>query len=353
MLLPLIVATSFLVTLVIVPIVIKVFKSINLLDVPDNRKVHIVNTPSLGGIAIYLGFYLALLFTFSLDDFAQNRFFLAGTVMIFLLGVRDDLSSLLAKHKLLIQIFASVLVVVFGGIKLEGLGGVLGHEALPWYFDEIVTIAIIVIMTNSFNLIDGIDGLAGSLGFVISVTLTWIFISYGNYIDAGICLAVSGGLLGFLLYNWFPSKIFMGDTGSMTTGFILSAMAIKTVSFSSIQLIAYPVNGALCITLFILPIYDTLRVVIIRLLNGQHPLAPDNNHLHHILLKIGFNHAQATTTLISYCILVLAELFFLRSIPQIVFIATILAQTILFGAFIDWRLSKLKSLKTADIKVAK
>lgn len=353
--LPLITATSFLVSLVLVPVVIRVFKSINLLDIPDNRKVHIVSTPSLGGIAIYFGVFLSILFAFNLAELSSHKFLIAASMMIFLLGVRDDLSSLLAKHKLLVQVFSGFLVIYLGGVKLNGLEGLFGIYSFPWFFDEIFTLFVIVIMTNSYNLIDGIDGLAGTIGLVISVFFAWVFISSGMVTDAGIALGIAGGLLGFLLYNWYPSKIFMGDTGSMTSGFMLTVLLIKFLSIPSLETIGIHSPISTGVALFIIPIYDTLRVIIIRFFSGKHPLAPDNNHIHHILLKLGLNHAQATTSLVAYLVIVLIQAFTFQGLGGIFFILILFTQTTLAGMFLDVRLMKMKSSNRvpAEVKLSK
>jgi UDP-N-acetylmuramyl pentapeptide phosphotransferase/UDP-N-acetylglucosamine-1-phosphate transferase len=347
--LPLVILTSFLVTLMLVPIVIRVFKSINLLDVPDRRKVHLVSTPSLGGIAIFSGVCLALLFSFPFLELAPHKYFIAASMMIFLLGIRDDLSSLLAKHKLLIQLFSGVLIIYFAEIKIEGLGGLLGLEQLPWHFDELFTLFVLVVMTNSYNLIDGIDGLAGSLGLILSLFFAWVFLSLGYSVDAGIAIAIAGGLLAFLLYNWFPSKIFMGDTGSMTIGFMLTVLLIKFVSLPNLTQLQIDYPASIAIALFVIPIYDTLRVFTIRLLRGEHPLAPDNNHVHHVLLKLRFNHAQATLTLASYTVITLFEAILLNQLGGLPVILILVIQTTLAGYFLDFRL-KRQVIESAEVK---
>lgn len=343
MTLPLIIASSFLITLVLVPVVIRVFKSLNLLDIPDERKIHLVKTPSLGGLAIYSGVFLSFLFAFSLIELSQIKFFVFSSFIIFLLGIRDDISSLQAKHKLVLQIFSGVLVIYFGGVKIEGLGGLFGIDSFPYFFDELFTLFVIVVMTNSYNLIDGIDGLAGSIGLVISLFFAWVFITMGYRVDAGISLAIAGGLLGFLLFNWYPSKIFMGDTGSMTTGFMLTVLLIKFISIPGLHEIDIVAPVALGISLFIVPFYDTLRVFTIRSFQGKHPLAPDNNHIHHILLKLGLNHAQATSILVGYMILAISQALFFQGIGDTLLLSILLAQTTLLGLGLDYRLIRVRS----------
>ncbi|WP_425390063.1 MraY family glycosyltransferase [Ekhidna sp.] len=346
--LPLAIATSFLVTLTLMPVVIRVFRSIDLLDRPDKRKVHSISTPSLGGIAIFAGILMAVLMAISMNDLASEKYFLGGAILIFLLGVRDDLSSLLAHHKLVVQIFSALLVVYFGGIKIEGLHGLFGIENFPWVLDELFTVFVIVVMTNAFNLIDGIDGLAGSIALVISAFLGWAAMQSGYYVDAAFAFTIVGASLGFLLYNWYPSKVFMGDTGSMVFGFMLTILMVKFLAVPvPPSVIEAPVATSLA--LFVLPVYDTLRVMIIRLVSGKPPLAPDRNHIHHVLLKFGFNHASSTLMLVGYniCVVTMAVIF--QSIGELWLMLIMTSVTIFIGAVLDRKLTRREAARLAQI----
>ncbi|MEO9476979.1 MAG: MraY family glycosyltransferase [Cyclobacteriaceae bacterium] len=316
MLLFLAVSISFLVTFTLLPLIIKVSKSIDVLDMPDRRKIHKVSTPSLGGIGIFIGFVMAMLISISFAELAELKFFLGGVALIFVLGIRDDIASLQAKHKIAVQLLCAVLIVFFSGIKLHGLYGILGVHELPYGVAEFLSVFMIVGFTNSFNLIDGIDGLAGSLGFIILSLFGWLFLKMEMYSLAIFCLAVSGSLGAFLFFNWHPSKVFMGDTGSMLLGFITSVLAIVVINnaqalvFTEGIIIKSPV--ALTIGALSIPIYDTLRVFIIRFSKGQSPLAPDRNHIHHGLLKLGMKHSSATLILVSLNLLILSAVVLLN-----------------------------------------
>lgn len=289
-------------TFILLPVIIKVSRSIDLLDIPDRRKVHQISTPSLGGIAIFMGFMLALLMAVPLAGLAEIKYFLFGLVVIFILGVRDDISSLLAKNKLLTQVFAAVLVVYFTDIKLTGFYGIFGIGEMPAWFHIPLSLFVIVGLTNSFNLIDGIDGLAASVAVFILSVLGWSFLSIGESTYAMVCIAAIGALLAFLFFNWYPSKVFMGDTGSLMLGFMISSLAIKFINVGQIvfdnTVITQGTSVGVAVALLILPIYDTTRVFTIRFINGKNPLDPDRNHLHHGLLRLGLNHAKATVVLL-------------------------------------------------------
>lgn len=346
--LPLAIATSFLVTITLMPVIIRIFKSIDLLDRPDKRKIHSISTPSLGGIAIFTGILFALLISVPLTDFASQKYFIGGTIIIFFLGVRDDLSSLLARHKLVVQIFSTILVVFWGGVKIEGFNGLFGVENFPWIFDEIFTVFVIVVMTNAFNLIDGIDGLAGSIALVISGFLGWVAYNNGHFTDSVLALSISGATFGFLLYNWHPSKVFMGDTGSMVFGFMLTILMIKFLAIPpSISFIKSPVATSL--SLFALPVYDTLRVIAIRLFTGRPPLSPDRNHIHHVLLKLGYNHSQSTIVLVIYNVLMILFAVVFQSLGELWIMLFMTVITVVAGALLDRKLIRREAARLAKI----
>lgn len=346
--LPLVIITSFLVTLTLIPVVMHVFKSMNVLDQPDSRKIHSISTPSLGGIAIFIGLVVALLIAVPFSDLANEKYYLGGMLLIFLLGVRDDLSSLQANHKLIVQVFAACLVVFFMEIKIAGLNGLFGVASFGWHFDEIFTIVVITIMTNAFNLIDGIDGLAGSIALVISVVFCFLFTFYGDQFSAILSLGVAGSALAFLTYNWYPSKIFMGDTGSMLIGFILTVLFIRFLAVP-VSVSGHGAPVALVFSLFLLPTYDTLRVFLIRFFTGKHPLAPDRNHIHHVMLKLGYNHSRATIFLVLFNLTAIVSTLVLQSVGDIWLIASMSILTICIGLVLDRKVQKREAARTASL----
>lgn len=300
MIVPVAIITAFLVTFILMPVIINVTKSVDLMDMPDRRKVHRINTPSMGGIAIYIGWLVAILITIPIFELAQYKFLLSGVLLIYILGFRDDISSLQARHKLSFQILAGILVVYFGGIYVDNLHGFLGVSEIDEQWGRPLTVLAIVALTNSFNLIDGIDGLAASITILAGSVLAWMFLEMGQLSLAILSLSLCGAMIAFLFYNWFPSRIFMGDTGSMTSGFFISVLVILALkSLSATGSVSFPANYvSFVLSLLILPIYDTLRVTIIRVSKGISPFVPDRNHIHHAVLRLGYSHAQATSILI-------------------------------------------------------
>ena len=351
--LPLAFVISFVITLMTIPVIIKFSKSVNLLDQPDKRKIHSISTPSMGGIAIFFGLIMALLFSIPLENLAKEKYFIGGSLMIFLLGVRDDISDLQVQHKLVVQMLSSVMVVFLAGVKIEGLNGLFGITNFPWYYDEIFTLFVLVVMTNAFNLIDGIDGLAGTIGLIISVSFCGFFLVSGEYFNATIALAMGGSVLAFLMYNWHPSKVFMGDAGSMVLGFYLTVLLIKFLQIPNEipSQVVSPV--AFVFSLFILPVYDTLRVFIIRLSSGKNPFSPDQNHIHHVLLKLGFNHTQSTLFLCGFNLFLIINVFFLQEVGELWLILGMSCLITGLWVFLDRKVIKRESARMASLVESK
>ncbi|QSE98395.1 MraY family glycosyltransferase [Fulvivirga lutea] len=252
----------------------------------------------MGGIPIYIGAAFSLIFWFSSNS-TYNYLFSALTIF-FIIGIRDDLIPMKPIYKLLGQLVPIIMVVLFSDIKLHSLYSLADVNFNIWLTLGISAFTLIVI-TNSFNLIDGIDGLSGTLGFIIigSFGIWFYFAGVTNY--AFICFSFIGGIAAFLMYNWHPSRIFMGDTGALMIGFLIGCLSI---SFININFNLNPGNEikfsssiATAICLLIVPLTDTLRIFILRVSRAKSPLHADNNHIHHALLELGLNHSQSTLIL--------------------------------------------------------
>ena len=332
---------SFLITLSTLPIIIRLFKSINLIDSPDRRKIHTLNTPSLGGISIYFSILLAIVIVVPLGEVYDYKFLLAGIAISLILGIRDDISSLYANQKLVVQILAAYLVTNYAGIKITSFHGVLGIEILPDWLAISVSIFIIVALTNSFNLIDGIDGLAGSICVIASSIFGVWFLQIGNQFLSVLSFSLAAGIVAFLIYNWQPSKIFMGDTGSLVTGFTLACLGlvyIKTSGVNGAFFLGIKSSIALTVTVLILPIYDTLRVFSLRILKGGSPFVADRIHIHHILIRQNLTHGQATLVLVGYNLVLISCVFLLDFLGNTILMMSSFIGMIVFGFFWDRRL---------------
>ncbi len=347
------ITTAFLISFSAVPIVIRIFRSIDLLDAPDKRKIHTVSTPSLGGIAIYLGFMISISFWVPLAEIAEFKFLLLAGFFMFLLGVRDDIASLQALDKLTIQVFSALLIVFVADIQFSGLYGLLGLQTLPFGVAEFLSIFAIVGMANAFNLIDGIDGLAGSVAFMVFGFFGFWFFQTGHDTLGFISVTLAAAVLGFLFFNWAPSRIFMGDTGSMVIGFMLAVLMIQFVELNTLMaasIIKMQSPVAFAFALLVLPVYDTLRVFAIRWAAGRSPMSADKNHTHHALIKLGFGHASATLILMAFNISVVTIAWFFQFIGNNWLCLVILLLAISFGSFLDFKVGrKLKSLRKESL----
>ncbi len=281
-------ATSLLFSFLLMPLLIRFLQSRKLMDKGGNRKIHKGFIPSMGGIVIVVAFVTAMLLWLPIEDMAERRYRFVGIALVFLTGIRDDMVPLRPLHKLIAQIVAALIVVIPGDIRIPSLYGLFGIEMLPMWLSYTISIFFIVFITNAFNLIDGIDGLAGSVAIVAFSFLCFWFYATGSYSSAISLICIIGATLGFLYYNWQPASIFMGDTGSLVLGYILSFCTISFISANG-QLPAdndyhFPAVLSAGIAIVILPLYDTTRVFMLRIRQGKSPFRPDKQHTHHLVL---------------------------------------------------------------------
>ena len=275
---------AFFSTIFMLPKLANVAKRINLLDWPNERKVHVVAKPLVGGF----GFIVSACFASALIVPAQGlRGFFAGLTLMLFIGFLDDLKELGHRQKFIGQILAVSLLIYFSSIILISFGDILGIGELriPGYWIPIfATIFCVLGVINSINLIDGLDGLAGGICFVAFLILAAHASFAQNQTFLLINLAFSGALLGFLYFNWPPAKLFMGDAGSLSLGFTLGFMAIAMTQGDNACM--PPVAALLILTV---PISDTLTVMTKRILQHRSPFHPDKRHLHHIFMRYGFS----------------------------------------------------------------
>jgi UDP-GlcNAc:undecaprenyl-phosphate/decaprenyl-phosphate GlcNAc-1-phosphate transferase len=306
-------ALSFLITFFAIPVIIQVAKDKKLFDEPDERKVHKIVIPTLGGLGIFAGFIMGFLMGVPSNLAAEIQFFAAAAIVIFFLGMKDDVLILSASKKFIGQLIAAGILIKFGGIRINSMHGFLGIYDLPNVASIVLSLFTIIVITNSFNLIDGIDGLAGSLGLVTTLVFGCYFYYVGQLAPAVMAFALAGSLISFLIYNFSPAKIFMGDTGSLLLGLINSILVIKFINMAP-EALPLPIEAAPAIGLAILiiPLFDTLRVFALRLLDRRSPFSPDRNHIHHFLLDLGLSHKQITLTCVATNIFLIALAFSIR-----------------------------------------
>ncbi len=312
-----IISGAFLASLIIailsIPSIVKVAELKHLFDEPGDRTVHTTSTPTLGGLALFSGFTVSSLFFSDMTEIPELKFILAGIIILFFVGIKDDILIIAPLTKLSGQILAAFLIVFFTDLQITDLHGFFGITDIPQFIGIPLTIFVFLVVINGFNLIDGIDGLSASIGVVVTCTLGLWFYLTKEYQYVILSASVAGALFGFLRFNVFSkkNKIFMGDTGSLILGLIISVLIIKFNQKNIDQNFDYAKYAApvISIAILIIPLYDTLRVMFIRFFQRKPLFKPDKQHIHHIFLGLGLSHKQAVLILvlinILFCIAVM------------------------------------------------
>ncbi len=307
---------SFMIAFLAIPAIITVAETKKLFDLPDERKIHQAHIPSLGGLGIFAGFMLACLIAIHSGTSSEFQYFFAAALVMFFLGLKDDILIISPIKKFLGQVLAAFLIIYKGNIQISSMHGFLGVNELPEMFSLLLTYFTIIVIINSFNLIDGIDGLAGTLGLVSTTLFGLYFLRAGEEQYAVFAFALAGALAAFLIFNFHPAKIFMGDTGSMLIGLVNAILVIKFINVSASAGTALPIAAAPAIgfTILLIPLLDTLRVFAIRMFHRRSPFSPDRNHIHHLMLDKGWSHRTITLTLTSFSVAFIAAAYFFRNL---------------------------------------
>jgi len=342
--------SSLLAVLVVIPPIILVTQKSRMLDEPlESRKVHKLNVPNSGGIGIFIGFLFSCLVFISFDLLPQANVLMAAAMIVFIMGLKDDIDSLAPYKKFVAQFVAAVMVCVFADIRIPSLYGFLGVFELSHNVSIGLTLFAFVGIVNAFNLIDGIDGLAASLGILISLLFTFLYFEIGQLGYAYLSIALTGALIGFLRFNITPARIFMGDSGSLLLGFIIAIIAIRITDIELMdQLKLGPLQitsgVALVLSILVIPVFDTLRVFSIRIYNRKSPFAADSNHLHHRLLFLGLSHIKACITLILVNIFIIGTALALQGVGNTALVLLISAITLMLNSILSLLVERQKSL---------
>lgn len=327
------------------------------MDEPGVRSSHLRKIPNLGGIAIFYSIGVsASIFAYELFDL--YKFLFASMIILLYIGVMDDIVVMRAYKKLVAQIVVSALIVIGSDIRIRSLFGILGIYELKYFISVIFSIVTFIILINAFNLIDGIDGLAGGYSVICSVLFGVSYYRLGayNYPLVVLSVIIIGAVLAFLYYNlsnYRTNKIFMGDTGSMLLGFLLAFTSIcfidvfidrKLPGVPRYHLQSAPV---MAVAILILPIVDTLNVIIIRLANKKSPFDADKNHIHHKLLKLNLTHRRSSFYIILYYLFVVGVAYYFRHININLLLVVILLVGFL-GAYIPDFIYVIKNNKKTN-----
>lgn len=272
----------------------------------------------------------------ALQDF---KYLVASMFILFFMGLKDDIIGMSPSKKLIIHLGVGFILVYLGNIRITDFNGLFGIFTIPTWVSMALSLFVYIVIVNAINLIDGVDGLAGGVGLIASLTFAFWFYQTGDLPLALLALGLAGSLLGFLVFNFSPAKIFMGDSGSLIIGVVLYVLAVKMIEFNEAQLIHVirgPSKPVMAMAILCYPLVDTLRVFTIRVLKGRSPFSADRNHIHHKLLSLGFSHKKTVIILYLYSLLIISIAFSIpKTNPNISFAivggtALILAQLIFF-----------------------
>ena len=290
---------AFIASILLTPLVKRLAFRIGAVDAPNYRKVHARIMPRLGGLAIYGAFIIGFFFLKFMTGFESPYMYaiLIAATIIVITGVIDDMREISAKAKLVGQVLAACIVVFGGGIQINEINLPFGGEIAFGWLSIPLTILWIVGITNAINLIDGLDGLAAGVSTIALITLAAMAMSMGNGIVIAMASILAASTIGFLFYNFHPAKIFMGDTGALFLGFMISVFAL--LGFKNVTVIALIIP----VIMLGVPISDTFFAIVRRLRMKQKWSDPDKSHLHHRLLDLGFSHRQ--TVLLIYAIAIM------------------------------------------------
>lgn len=344
------------------PRIILIAKKKKLYDLPDNnRKIHKEVVPNLGGIGIF--FSTMIISSFLINPSESSNWWhyvVASSLILFIIGLKDDILLITPLKKFMAQILATILTVVFADVRLHSLHGILGVYEMPYWLSVSFSIVGSTFIINAFNLIDGIDGLAGSIGALCAFSLGAALAFQGNFNAACFAFGLLGGILGFLRYNRSPARIFMGDSGALFIGFSISVLSILFInSFTTHHLFAkfiHTPQGALlgALALLFIPVFDSFRVFVTRLARGRHPFHADRTHLHHFLLDLGFSHNRIVSILLIANFLIISLALLLQDLnPNLAILGVLMFSFSLFGLLYVKRKYRLEKVEEALLNLEK
>lgn len=313
-----VISIAFLLVVLSIPSIIHTANKYKLYDTTDlHRKKHKGNISRLGGIGLFCGFTITVLLFATTVRYQEANFLITSCILLFTLGLKDDIYGVSPKTKFAMQILIAIILVWLGNFKLTSLYGVLGIWDVSPAFGSLFSIVLIIFINNAFNLIDGVDGLVGTVGALVSLFFGVSFVICGETAYAFIAFALLGSIIGFLVYNCPPAKIFMGDTGSLIVGLVLVVLAIKFIEVNKVGQVKhlyFSSAPAIAVAALIVPVFDSLRVFFLRIINRRSPFYGDRNHIHHRLLQIGMSNKNILITVLSFNVLILGMTVVLRDL---------------------------------------
>ncbi|MDC1050749.1 MraY family glycosyltransferase [Candidatus Marinimicrobia bacterium] len=307
---------SFVISSICIPLIIKVAKKNALYSSRQGeRHIHTGLIPRIGGVALVIGFifsqlYLILVTPLNPSVYIEYYFLIFSFIILFILGLLDDIVDVKSYLKFFVQILVSIILVWKADVRIDSFHGIWGINYLPDIVSYIFSILVLVFFINAYNLIDGLDGLSCSIGLYSLTCFLVIFLFNQVYLESMLLISIMGSLFGFFFYNKFPAKIFMGDSGTLSIGLLIAYFSIK------VSMLPLDYNGV-CNPVFAMvvlsyPVIDTLRVFFRRIISGVSPFVADRNHIHHILFDLGYGHTKSTILIIFFSVIITFITYFLR-----------------------------------------
>jgi UDP-N-acetylmuramyl pentapeptide phosphotransferase/UDP-N-acetylglucosamine-1-phosphate transferase len=335
---------AFAITIIGIPKVLDLAMIKKLYDLPGERTSHERPTPRLGGAMIFAGVILSSVLFTGTDSSEELNYVIAGMLILFFIGIKDDIISLTPVKKIIGQFLAASVLVIPGNIRILHCYGLFGIDTMPVILSIIFTILIVVTLINSMNLIDGIDGLASGVGILASLIFgLWFYFNH-HLSFAVICASLTGALIAFFYFNVYStkSKIFLGDTGSMLIGFLLAFCAINFLEKNALNpsYLKISVAPSLVISILILPVFDAFRVIFIRLINKKSIFKADHNHIHHKLLSISNSHFKTTAVLLTINVFLIILTYLFRSLGNIVLLPSLAGLCIVLSLYLSFYLKR-------------
>ncbi len=302
-----------------------------------------------------LGALLGLLMGLSMHDWLMNKYFFISLTLMFMIGLRDDILALTPKQKLYSQFLPVFLLVFLNQTTLNSTYGIIDLPEIPPVVIWTVSIFTLIILTNAYNLIDGLDGLAGTVGIIVLTAFGFWFFYAGNNAMSLVSLCFAGALLAFLFFNWQPSQIFMGDTGALMIGMLVSYLAILFIN-TNYQLpetnpvkMRSSIGSAICVV--IIPVFDTLRVIILRLRKMQSPFKADRNHLHHQFINLGFSHARAVIVIALLNLFMIVLAWCLRNQNDLLILSIVIVLCLIVNFVLRMAQKRMNKLHGSESKI--
>ncbi|WP_050784930.1 glycosyltransferase family 4 protein [Capnocytophaga sp. oral taxon 338] len=357
-----VVLQSFIVSYLVIPRIIAIVKIKNLMDNPNRRSSHKEKTPTMGGVAFFASLLSSFYFLQEYDTYKLGLSLVIGLLILFYIGVKDDLIGVAPRTKIIGQILAFMFVIDSQELSIMSLDGFLGVYELPLWISYFLGVFIIIAIVNAYNLIDGINGSASMLGIMIFSIFSFIFYQTKDYYFVLLSLSCIGCLLAFLRYNISKTKnIFMGDTGSLLIGLIIGICTLRFLNLSVENLalanIKYYNKYVLIFIILFIPFVDTMRVFLIRIFKHRSPFFADRNHIHHIMIdymKLSHIQASLVLTLFNFIVFILfyiANLYLSTIVLFILFILFIIGTVLLvfyYNRSFSVRRNKQKIQKILD-----